>query len=259
MPPIYLPSLTYTPPLTFLYTPYILLSCCCPGNSVVTQNSDTGAISSGTGTPAVLGQDLDSLLGSAPAAAAPAPQQYNDVDDLNLDDLLGPGANSAPPQRFSGGGRAGVTSSIPAARAPPAASGQRWDSPPPSSSYSGEFGATSGKYGDSAAAAAGKVLKGDQQVSMVEVGDDGACPVEEKDVDPQTMAALKARGIENFTPVQVGSKRVVAKQCWYNKLHQGTSAAGDRCVFSCPLYVVTSMRDLRTQLVYDACLFKHKV
>lgn len=46
-------------------------------------------------------------------------------------------------------------------------------------------------------------MKGDQQVTMVEVGDEGACPVEEKDVDERTVAALKARGIENFTPVQV--------------------------------------------------------
>ncbi|CAM9480566.1 unnamed protein product [Hapterophycus canaliculatus] len=69
-------------------------------------------------------------------------------------------------------------------------------------SYSQEFGAASGRYGDTAAAAASKVLKGDQQVSLVEVGDEGACPVEEKDVDPKTVAALKARGIENFTPVQ---------------------------------------------------------
>lgn len=70
-------------------------------------------------------------------------------------------------------------------------------------SYSGEFGAASGKYGDTATAAASKVLKGDQLVSLVEVGDEGACPVEDKDVDDKTVAALKARGIENFTPVQV--------------------------------------------------------
>lgn len=71
-------------------------------------------------------------------------------------------------------------------------------------SYSGEFGAASGQYGDTATAAASKALKGDQLLTMVEVGDEGACPVEEKDVDERTVAALKARGIENFTPVQVG-------------------------------------------------------
>lgn len=179
-------------------------------NSFVTQDSDASPKSNGGNTtPATLGQDLDSLLGSAPstsapAAAAPAQQQNSDLGDLNLDDLLGPGANSAPPQRYSGGGRSGVPSPIPAARAPPASTGGQggWDSPPPMS-YSGDFGATSGKYGDSAAAAASKALKGDQQLTLVEVGEDGACPVEEKDVDAQTVTALKARGIENFTPVQV--------------------------------------------------------
>ncbi len=173
---------------------------------------------------AVLGQDLDSLLGSAasasaaaaaaaaPPASAPPPAQNGDLDDLNLDDLLGPGA--APPQRYSGGGTTG------GARAPssPSGQGQGWGSPGPQGgqqqrmSYSGEFGAASGQYGDTAAAAASKVLKGDQMVSLVEVGDEGACPVEEKDVDPKTLAALKARGIENFTPVQVGAPAVVLRR-----------------------------------------------
>lgn len=192
-----------------------LMSFRCPGNSFLTQDSDASPTSNGNSTPPTIGQDLDSLLGSAPSApasaaasgAAPA-QKNSDLEDLNLDDLLGPGANSAPPQRYSGGGMSGAASPIPAARGPPAATGQGWDSPPPMS-YSGEFGATSGKYGDSAAGAASKALKGDQEVTLVEVGEDGACPVEEKDVDPKTVAALKARGIENFTPVQVCMIHVV--------------------------------------------------
>ena len=171
------------------------------------QDSAAKPASSAKNTAAVLGQDLDSLLG---AAAPPAAKQNSDLDDLNLDDLLGPGANSAPPQRYSGGGTAGGGG---AARVPPASReqpAQGWGSSAGGQqqqqqrmSYSGEFGAASGRYGDTATAAASKVLKGDQLVSLVEVGDEGACPVEEKDVDPKTVAALKARGIENFTPVQV--------------------------------------------------------
>lgn len=111
---------------------------------------------------------------------------------------------------MAGGSRAAP----PAPRARPVSNG--WDDAPSQQqggqqqrmSYSQEFGAASGQYGDTAAAAASKVLKGDQQVSLVEVGDEGACPVEEKDVDPKTVAALKARGIENFTPVQVSTKIV---------------------------------------------------
>lgn len=174
------------------------------------------------GAAVPLHQDLDSLLGSAtsapPATAKAAKPKNSGLDDLDLDDLLGPGANSAPPQRYSGGGTAGGGGSSPAAaRGPPvgsASSEQAWGAPPDQQqqqqqrmSYSGEFGATSGKYGDTAARTASKELKGDQLVSMVEVGEDGACPVEEKDVDPNTVAALKARGIEKFTPVQVGERR----------------------------------------------------
>lgn len=173
----------------------------------------------GAATP--LDQDLDSLLGSAssapPATATAAQPKNSGLDDLDLDDLLGPGANSAPPQRYSGGGTTGGGSSSPvAARGPPIGSAssdgqQAWGAPGQQQqqrmSYSGEFGAASGKYGDTAERTASKELKGDQQVTLVEVGDEGACPVEEKDVDPKTAAALKARGIEKFTPVQVGERR----------------------------------------------------
>lgn len=173
------------------------------------------------GAAAPLDQDLDSLLGSAtsapPATATAAEPKNSGLDDLDLDDLLGPGANSAPPQRYSGGGTAGGGESFPAAaRGPPvgraSSDGQQaWGAPGQQQqqqrmSYSGEFGAASGKYGDTAARTASKELKGDQMVSLVEVGEDGACPVEEKDVDPKTVAALKARGIEKFTPVQVGER-----------------------------------------------------
>ncbi|CAM9408692.1 unnamed protein product [Ectocarpus sp. 6 AP-2014] len=186
----------------------------------VQQDSGTKPASGGgMGTAAPLDQDLDSLLGSAtsapPATATAAAPKNSGLDDLDLDDLLGPGANSAPPQRYSGGGTAGGRGSFPAAgRGPPVGGAssdgqQAWGAPGQQQqqqqqrmSYSGEFGAASGKYGDTAARTASKELKGDQMVSLVEVGEEGACPVEEKDVDPKTVAALKARGIEKFTPVQ---------------------------------------------------------
>lgn len=150
---------------------------------------------------------LDSLLASAsspapPAAARSAPTN-GDLDDLDLDDLLGPA--SQPPQRYSGGG----TSS--------GRDGGGWNEPASGagyneqsqSSYGGgggeDFGAARGAFGGNPEAAHQKAVKGDRLVTNVEVSDEAACPVGEKDVDERTVAALAARGIENFTPVQVGS------------------------------------------------------
>lgn len=122
----------------------------------------------------------------------------SDVADLDLDDLLGP-----PPQRFKGGGQAGESN------------GGGWREPSGSSSsygdggggggssYGHDFGAARGKFGADPEAAHQKAVRGDRLISQVEVSDDGACPVGEKDVDPQTVAALASRGIETFTPVQV--------------------------------------------------------
>ncbi|CAM9234416.1 unnamed protein product [Laminaria digitata] len=142
---------------------------------------------------------LDSLLASAatPGAATAAPTN-GDLDDLDLDDLLGPA--SQPPQRYSGGGTSAGRD----------AGG--WNEPASSAGYNeqqsyggggGEdFGAARGAFGNNPDAAHQKAVKGDRLVTNVEVSDESACPVAEKDVDAKTVAALAARGIENFTPVQ---------------------------------------------------------
>ena len=155
---------------------------------------------------------LDSLLasaaspGAAAARSAPAAAPTNgDLDDLDLDDLLGPA--SQPPQRYSGGGLSSGRD------------GRGWNEPASNSAYNeqsrssygsggvgGEdFGAARGAFGGNPDAAHQKAVKGNRMVTNVEVSDEAACPVLEKDVDARTVAALAARGIENFTPVQVGS------------------------------------------------------
>lgn len=140
--------------------------------------------------------ELDSLFASAASRTVNTPEAKADSDvvDLNLDDLLGP-----PPQRFQGGGR------------PAGGAGDEWNEPSGSSyggggggsSYGEEFGAARGKFGADPEAAHQKAVRGDRLISQVEVSDDGACPVAEKDVDAQTVASLAKRGIETFTPVQV--------------------------------------------------------
>lgn len=155
---------------------------------------------------AALGEDdLDSLLASvgSPAVKTRAPVN-SDVVDLDLDDLLG--APEAPPQRFSGGG------TVAGRGGRSGASRSSYDERDSRSSYDGgssygggqEFGSMRGAFGADPEAAHTKAVKGDRMVSNVEVSDEGACAVADKDVDPTTVAALQARGIETFTPVQVG-------------------------------------------------------
>lgn len=135
---------------------------------------------------------LDTLLASASSPVTKAPVN-SDALDLNLDDLLGP-----PPQRFSGGGvktnRGGWDEED---------YGQGYGGGGGRSSYDGEFGAARGKFASDVNGANEKAVKGDRLLKQVDVDDDGACPVAEKDVDPKTVQSLASRGIENFTPVQV--------------------------------------------------------
>lgn len=173
--------------------------------------------------------DLDSLFASADAPRAStatprAPPVNSDVMDLDLDDLLGPPGGAAPPQRFSGGGTSGGSGSRGGG-----GGGDGWGeqrAPPRQQSYGGsadygggdsyyaeEFGTARGKFGQDPDAAHQKAVKGDRLVTNVEVSDDAACPVADKDIDPKTIAALKARGIENFTPVQVSTLRVSLFEC----------------------------------------------
>lgn len=158
-----------------------------------------------------LDQDhLDSLLssaaspGSATRTRPTAAPTNGDLDDLDLDDLLGPA--SQPPQRYSGGGTSAGRDG--AGWSEPSGNAAGYDGPS-QASYGGggweDFGAARGAFGNNPDAAHQKAVKGDRMVTNVEVSDEAACPVTEKDVDAKTVAALAARGIENFTPVQVRS------------------------------------------------------
>lgn len=119
--------------------------------------------------------------------AGPPPQGGEDAKDLSLYDFLEEA--SPAPQRFSGGGLSTRRSTVP------------WKEEPfQQSSYKG------GQDLD----ALGEPFDADQQAikkeilpTYLEVSDAGGCGVGEKDVDQKTVAALKDRGIEIFTPVQV--------------------------------------------------------
>lgn len=156
----------------------------------------------------------DSTTSTSPAIKSPvssrSPADLN--ADLDLNDLLGP-----PPQRFSGGGIATPNASQPYSGGGASSGGRGWDSEQQSrgapqsrgarqsfDGYGEEFGSARGAFARDANVAMEKAVKGDPTVTHLDVDDEGACPVQDKDVDAKTVQSLAARGIETFTPVQVG-------------------------------------------------------
>lgn len=131
-----------------------------------------------------------------------------DLDiDIDLDDLLGP-----PPQRFSGGGTNTATQQRSPGGGTSQGRGGGWNEHEGSQSrggggYGDEFGSARGAFASDVNAAREKAVRGNRLITHVDVGEDGACPVTERDVDPRSVAALLARGIEKFTPVQVSHPR----------------------------------------------------
>lgn len=178
---------------------------------------------------------LDALLASASTAPpATKPSATKDpLESLNLDDLLAP--PSKPIQRSAPAGTSAPTGSRSAdvggwnepSRSPQGRGAPRqssygsspqspYDSPPQSSygsSFDQDFGSSRGQFSDPSAAHE-KAVKGDRTLTTIEVSDDGACAVEDKDIDPKTVEMLKARGIVTFTPVQVRIELVALVDFW---------------------------------------------
>ena len=141
--------------------------------------------------------DLDALVASAELSAvgeATTPKG-GDVDNLDLSEWLG--EPSSQPPRYSGG-ISGVgtpsgqsdTNSWKSLKQTPYEGGQ-------------EFGGSNEPSEGDWEASPQQSIKEERLPTHVEVSDDGGCPVDAKDVDAITVAALKERGIEVFTPVQV--------------------------------------------------------
>lgn len=171
--------------------------------------------------------DIDDLLGpppqrftgggtssSASQAVTPPVRSRSQADldaDLDLNELLAPS-----PKRLAGGGT--TTSNFPQSTLAGGAMGgvRGWDSeqqsrgagqsrggPQSFDDYGDEFGSMRGAFASDVNAAREKAVKGDRTLTHLDVDAEGACPVQEKDVDEKTVQALAGRGIDTFTPVQV--------------------------------------------------------
>lgn len=122
--------------------------------------------------------------------ADPSPPGGEDAEDLSLYDFL---EDSSPePQRFSGGGLSTRRSTV------------AWKGEPlKQSSYKSRQDVDELGGSFDADQSFQKATKKEKLPTFLEVSDTGGCEVGEKDVDQKTVAALKDRGIEIFTPVQV--------------------------------------------------------
>lgn len=140
-----------------------------------------------------LNNDVDEIAGSTGISSIGEPTLPggDDAEDLGLYELLGEA--SSEPQRFSGGGLSTRRSSVP------------WKEPLQQSSYEGgqDLNDLGGPFDGDQHGSFQKAMKKEKLPTYLEVSDAGGCRVGEKDVDPKTVAALKDRGIEIFTPVQV--------------------------------------------------------
>lgn len=191
---------------------------------------------------------LDTLLASSSPAKSNQQRAKSGSAALSadLDELLSPDTSrfssrstmDAPPQRFSAGGTSppppqrfsGGGTVAPPQRSPNGGGGDRgggWDSPDQSQSrappgaqssfgssfaaYADDFGSVRGAFASDVNAAQEKAVKGDRSITHVDVDDEGACPVSDKDIDERTVKLLAGRGITVFTPVQVG---FTFSLCW---------------------------------------------